>query len=173
MRVRRLFPASSGAPHPVEHRWESVCCDMHQGHQTLFGGSRVLDPNSRRSGIHRYHHQPNITFRMGLFLIDNSVVADRRTRLALLRLLIIYVYVMFFVRFLAFSSSYWNPTAFNHLVVFVSSIQAYYISGLIAYIPHIYFLLQTSAHRILEDCFHSVLHTCIEALTNYSSLSNI
>lgn len=123
--------------------------------------------------IHRYHHQPNIAFRMGLFLIDNSVVADRRTRLALLRLLIIYVYVMFFVRFLAFSSSYWNPTAFNHLVVFVSSIQAYYISGLIAYIPHIYFLLQTSAHRILEDCFHSVLHTCIEALTNYSSLSNI
>lgn len=52
--------------------------------------------------IHRYHHQPNITFRMGLFLIDNSVVADRRTRLALLRLLIIYVYVMFFVRFFSF-----------------------------------------------------------------------
>lgn len=49
--------------------------------------------------IHHYHHQHNITFRMGQFLIDNSVVADCRTRLVLLRLLIICVrhfFVLFF-----------------------------------------------------------------------------
>jgi len=39
--------------------------------------------------IHHHHHH-NITFRLGLFMIDHSVLADRRTRPVLLRCIVYY-----------------------------------------------------------------------------------